>query len=228
MWYSKYYIQNINKDLHKDLDVYVDKLNKITQNNIDLKVDQIEIEYEHKLDELKTLCTNPQNLNEIKLDYSLNILQKELEIIKLLTKYSLLNNILDYNFFLESLNILLELSETLRSRLGHKEIIIDKKNSDIIKRCSYKFCSYKDNCIYNYNDKNKNQCYQDHYVHNMVSSDIKILIKYIKGKYTELTNINHNKDILKTITDIYTINEIRHIIDDQSKKLGNYYFPIFF
>jgi len=36
------------------------------------------------------------------------------------------------------------------------------------------------------------------------------------------------KDILKTITDIDTINEIRHIINDQSKKLGNYYFPIFF
>jgi hypothetical protein len=36
------------------------------------------------------------------------------------------------------------------------------------------------------------------------------------------------KDILKTITDIDTINEIRHIINDQSKKLGNNYFPIFF
>lgn len=35
------------------------------------------------------------------------------------------------------------------------------------------------------------------------------------------------KKILKTITDIDTINEIRHIINNQSKQLGNYYFPIF-
>ena len=35
------------------------------------------------------------------------------------------------------------------------------------------------------------------------------------------------KNILKTITDIDTINEIRNIIDNQSKQLGKYYFPIF-
>ena len=195
MWYNNYI--NIDTNINKDIQVHIDKLNSLTKSNIDTKVDKLEIEYENKLDELKLLCENSELLLSIKNSYSLIIIQKELEIIKLLTKYSLLNNTLDYLFFLKSLNILLDLSESLRIRLDQKEIILDKKNSDNIKRCSYKFCSYKDNCTYNYNPKLKNQCYQDHYVHNMVSSDIKILIKYITTKYNETSNINHMESELK-------------------------------
>jgi hypothetical protein len=207
MWYNNYYV--INNSDNKKLQIYIDKLTKSTNNNIDSKVDQLEWEYESKLNELKSLCNDSELLSNIKTNYSLIILQKELEIIKLLTKYSLLNNTLDYIFFLQSLNILLYLSETLRLRLEQKEIILDKNKGDIIKRCSYKFCSYKDNCTYNYNHKIKNQCYQDHYVHNMVSLDIKILIKYITSKYDSKTNINHTKDILKTINTLsFVINHM--------------------
>ena len=75
----------------------------------------------------------------------------------------------------------MELSETLRLRLGQKELVLDKKNylDDNVSRCSYKFCNYKDSCAYNYN-KSKNLCYQDHYVHNMVCADIKVLLDYIE------------------------------------------------
>ena len=70
----------------------------------------------------------------------------------------------------------------MRLRLGQKEINNDKNQDptqSTITRCSYKFCSYQDSCTYNYNLKTKNLCYQDHYVHNMVSSDLKILLNYI-------------------------------------------------
>ena len=94
----------------------------------------------------------------------------------------------------------------MRIRLGQKEIVHDKTtvvyqedNGNIISRCSYKFCSYQDNCTYNYNLKTKNLCYQDHYVHNMVSSDLKILLNYIKNQYEKSNLVLHNKEILKTI-----------------------------
>jgi hypothetical protein len=110
---------------------------------------------------------------------------------------------------MKSLSILLDLSETLRLRLGQKEIVIDNKDPNTITRCSYKFCSYKDNCTYNYNLKSKNLCYQNHYVHNMVSADLKILINYINNKYNSDMVIMHNKDILKTINTLsFVINHM--------------------
>ena len=106
---------------------------------------------------------------------------------------------------------MLDLSENLRIRIGQKEIQHDKtqgshimlesqvKQEGTISRCSYKFCSYQDSCTYNYNSKTKSLCYQDHYVHNMVSADLKILLEYIKQKYEKTKLVTHNKEILKTI-----------------------------
>ena len=206
MWHNKYY----NKYDTLQLEQFIEKLkDNNKEKNIESKVTQLEIEYSNKLKDLEKLCSNMNDITVIKQDYSLNILQKELDIIKLLTKYSLLNNNLDYNFFMKSLSILLDLSETLRLRLGQKEIIIDNKDPNTITRCSYKFCSYKDNCTYNYNLKSKNLCYQNHYVHNMVSADLKILINYINNKYNSDMVIMHNKDILKTINTLsFVINHM--------------------
>lgn len=206
MWHNKYY----NKYDTLQLEQFIEKLkDNNKEKNIESKVTQLEIEYSNKLKDLEKLCSNMNDITVIKQDYSLNILQKELDIIKLLTKYSLLNNNLDYNFFMKSLSILLDLSETLRLRLGQKEIIIDNKDPNTITRCSYKFCSYKDNCTYNYNLKSKNLCYQNHYVHNMVSADLKILINYINNKYKSDMVITHNKDILKTINTLsFVINHM--------------------
>ena len=94
-----------------------------------------------------------------------------------------------------------ELSEILRIRIGQKEIIHDNKVlvPGNLPRCSYKFCSYKDTCSYNYNNNIKRQCYQDHYVHRMVSADLAILIQYIEQTFKDHNSVIHNKEILKTI-----------------------------
>ena len=228
---------------------FIHKLsNKIDEKNVENKINQIEKDYQDKLKDIEILCKNKKFVEELKQKNSLLILQKELEIIKLLTKYTLQNKNINYEFFLSCLNILLGLSETLRIRLGQKEINHDKqaeqkekekkekqteeklaqkqdeekqeeydekqeeekqKQEDekqeqkqdelTISRCSYKFCSYQDNCSYNYNTKSKSLCYQDHYVHNMVSADLKILINYIKVKNEKNNLVLHNKEILKTI-----------------------------
>lgn len=186
---------------------YISKLsNKLEDKNVENKINQIEKEYHDKLQEIEKLCKSPNDILVIQNKPSLLILQKEQDIIKLLTKYTLQNKTLNYDFLVSCLKILLDLSETLRIRLGQKELQHEKSlelsmgnNDNIISRCSYKFCSYQDNCAYNYNFKTKNLCYQDHYVHNMVSSDLRILITYIKYKYEKTKLITHNKEILKTI-----------------------------
>jgi hypothetical protein len=188
---------------HKNINEFIKKLsNKTDDKNVESKINQIESEYKEKLMEVEKLCNDMEMINEIKEKQTLIILQKELDIIKLITKYTLQNKNLEHDFFVATLNVLLVLSDTLRTRLGQKEIHHDKvqytDNLPIV-RCSYKFCSYQDNCTYNYNLKTKNLCYQDHYVHNMVSADLKILLDFIKQKYDKTKTIPHNKEILKTI-----------------------------
>jgi hypothetical protein len=204
-WFNNYYLE-ITIPENKKMNDYILKLNNKLNKNVEHKIEEIEKEYLNKLNELEKLCNNLDKLKEYKSKNSLIILQKELDIIKLLTKYTLSNKNLNYTFFISCLNILLELSEVLRNRLGQKEISHDKLmnmnkkyENNILPRCSYKFCSYQDSCIYNYNNKKTNLCYQDHYVHNMVSADLKTLIKYINSINNNNNIILHNKEILKTI-----------------------------
>ena len=174
-WFSNYFNQDIlteNKFL-KD----IMETTKNT-NNINSKIEVQEKNYFDKIQELKDY-----NIEEINKDLenttSLEIIQKELEIIKLISKYSLQNNKIELNFIKKILNILLELSNILRLRINQNKITIeDTKNTNILSRCSYKFCNFKENCSYNYSTKKKknNFCYQDHYVHNMVCYDISVLI----------------------------------------------------
>jgi hypothetical protein len=207
-WYDKYFNTTINYD-NKIINELLNKLNN-NQNTVQNKVIQIEADYQIKLKEIEELCVNLYKIKKLKEYNSLKILQKELDVIKLLTKYSLQNNQLNYSFFMNSLNLLFSLSETLRIRLGQKEINVEKKtySDDNISRCSYKFCNFKDACNYNYN-KSKNMCYQDHYVHNMVSADLKILMDYIEQKYGDSKIVLHNKEILKTINTLsFVINHM--------------------
>jgi hypothetical protein len=204
-WFKNYGVETNSINTNRVND-FINKLsNKTDEKNVEYKINQIEKEYQDKLKEVEILCNSNDEVEKLKSNSSLVILQKELDIIKLLTKYTLQNKSLDPSFFISCLNILLNLSETLRTRIEQKEIIHEKiidenkPNEFNISRCSYKFCSYQDNCSYNYNPKTKSLCYQDHYVHNMVSADLKILVEYIKQKHEKTNLVLHNKEILKTI-----------------------------
>ena len=215
-WYNNF-SQKSNIEIN-DIDKYINilKNNNLKSNEdlIDNKLNQIETEYENNLIQLNNICNDNNYLNEnIKNKNSLIILQKELEIIKLLAKYALQNNQLDYIFFHKSLKFLYKLSEILRIRLNQKEIIHENKifTPNNLPRCSYKFCSFKDVCSYNYNMTSKNQCYQDHYVHRMVSADLAILIEYIEEKFKDPNFVIHNKEILKTINTLsFVINHMEN------------------
>jgi hypothetical protein len=214
---SSWYIKYSNKPkLEIDIKSFIDELEKNSnlksEDTIENKLSQIELEYDMKLKELEELCDNQEFIDKIKSQNSLVILQKEVDIIKLLTKYALQNNHLNYTFFIKSLKLLLDISEILRNRLGQKEIIHEKIfTPGNLPRCSYKFCNFKDTCSYNYNSTIKNQCYQDHYVHRMVSADLTILIEYIDKKNQDSNFIIHNKEILKTINTLsFVINHMEN------------------
>lgn len=217
-WSQQYYqIPEVNEDIQENINSYKSLLSNVQINNIEdsiqTKVIEIENEYEKNLQELKNECNNIELIKSYLKKNSLHLLQKELDIIKLLTKYALQNSQLDYEFFLASLKLLFEISETLRKRLGQKEIVHDNKiiNSTNISRCSYKFCSFKENCTYNYNPKIKSLCYQDHFVHRMVSADLNVLINYIEQKFNDSHFVIHNKEILKTINTLsYVINHMEN------------------
>jgi hypothetical protein len=209
-WFEIYSKKN-NLESNQYIDLLKKDMSVKNEDIIENKLNQIENEYETKLKELDLHSTNQEYIDEIKTKNSLLILQKEVEIIKLLTKYALQNNQLDYNFFLRSLKYLFQLSEMLRIRLGQKEIIHETKvlTPGNLPRCSYKFCNYKDTCVYNYNPTTKSQCYQDHYVHRMVSADLAILIEYIEQKFQDQNFVIHNKEILKTINTLsFVINHM--------------------
>ena len=216
---------NIEIDMsnYQRINEYINKLsNKQEEKNIETKINQIEKNYLDKLHEIEQLCNNPNDIIILKEKPGLTILQKELDIIKLLTKYTLQNKTLDYNFFIQCLIILLDLSETLRIRIGQDELSQDKitdnlehKYDNLISRCSYKFCSFQDNCSYNYSSKTNSSCYQDHYVHNMISYDLKIIINYINNKYKNNNIILKSEDILKTI------NTLNYVISHMEIELRN-------
>ena len=203
MSFEDYYNNNYEVQ-HPKLNDFIDKLsNNINKKNIEYKITLLEKDYNDKLKYIEELCNNINEITNIIKNSSLIILQKELEIIKLLNKYILQNKMLNYNFITSVLKILLEFSEVLRKRLGQKEIIHEKighnENCDIIiSRCSYKFCSFTDNCSFNYQN-GKNLCYQDHYVHNMVSADLKILLDHINKNNFKYGKVVPNKEILKSI-----------------------------
>jgi len=191
------YTTNFFKDIDKNkLNKYINILNNDVINNIEINNDEDtnENNYNIKMQEIIELYNDNNKIESLKKSSSLNILKKELEIIKILTKYFLQNKTIEYNFIIISLQLLLLFSEDLRIKINQKKII-NKNNINILKRSSYKFCLYKHNCMYNYNKKCKYVCYQDHYVHNMVSYDLELLINYINSNINEC----NNKEILKTL-----------------------------
>jgi hypothetical protein len=196
---NTYFNRNIINSIDSNTIITINNSINIKKNDtLGLFIDNIETDFNLKINELKEETKIEDISNTYKFHKSLEVIQKELEVIKLISKYSLQNNMLDYVFIISCLKYLYKLSEILRVRLNQSVININKQNKNGIIRCSYKFCNFKDGCVYNYSRKG-NCCYQDHYVHNMISHDLSALILYIGEVDTNLDTINHNKEILKSI-----------------------------
>lgn len=204
------WINEMNNDLYKNISKeLLDKIkNTKNTNNIQVKIKEQENNYMEKIDYLKEIIQNKNILDLINDLTVLEILQKELELIKLISKFSLQNNNIDKKFLVDALGIILIISKFLQNKINQKDITNIKQTKVGLVRCSYKFCNFKENCVYNYQKKN-NHCYQDHFVHNMVSHDINILIDYIEQSYENENIIKPNKEILKSLNTLsFVINHM--------------------
>jgi len=211
-WKTNYYLP-INYQIKHEYKKYIEIID--SYQNIKIKIEKKinttpdESNYQNKLD-IKKYSDNIEN---IKTETSLEILKTELNIIDVLSKYISQNNYFNKQFLIETLSTLFLLSEILRKRLDLKKIEL-KKNKNNIFRCSYKFCNYKDSCMYNYG-KNKNVCYTDHYVHDRVSTDIQSLLNYINKKYSKNNLIKFEREILKCV------NTLNYVIKHMESELNS-------
>tara|TARA_A100001015_G_scaffold123358_1_gene136724 strand:+ start:1324 stop:2061 length:738 start_codon:yes stop_codon:yes gene_type:complete len=211
-WFYKYFKDDI---LIKDVDHFLTKFKIKKKYDIKLELENIEAKYNEEINNLKKEFSNKEAINKYNNIPSLNILKKEKSIIKLISKYSLKNKQFEKDMFKNALEFLFFLSEILRNRLSQPNLCHENYNIKLsIPRCSYKFCNYKDSCIFNYSESKK-ICYQDHYVHNMISSDIKVLLKYIDINYSESEYILHTKEILKSI------NTMSYVISHMENELNS-------
>jgi hypothetical protein len=131
-----------------------------------------------------------------------------------LDKYILQNNIINKEYIIKMLNWLLDSSIYLAEKLKLQpqyHHVSDLLNTQNIPRCSYKFCSFKENCSYNY-DLTKKGCYSDHYAYNMLTADIKVIIDYININYSKLEEFTYNKELLKCINTFNYV--IKHMYDE--------------
>jgi len=186
----------IAKPVSQNRENLISEAKKINNVTFIEQVFQNELNYQKQFENLISKLNDKYYQNGLKNKNSLELLQEELMIIKLLSKYCLENNNLDKVFFINSLDILFDISETLRNRIKQQQFEHVKQDKNLV-RSSYKFCNKKDNCEYNYGE-GKKTCGNDHYVHNMVSADIISLLDYIDNiKIND--EITSNKEILKTI-----------------------------
>jgi len=127
------------------------------------------------------------------------------------------NNPFDYNLHIPKFEWLLNMTKILSGKLGlpityHK--LNQHNDSEIsLPRSSYKFCEYNYECQFNYKHNKNVGCYAQHYVHNLVHSDIKIMMDYLKY----INDINENYDYNELIKCITTISYvIKHMYEELS------------
>ena len=122
-WYDNYYNQSFenklicnpcsktDKELNFEIDKVLSLFEKVESQN---KIIEIEKEYSESLDRIEELY-GKDNLDEyLNSKNSKILLKEELDIIRLLSKYTLQNNYIDYKFFFKSIKLLFKISEILR------------------------------------------------------------------------------------------------------------------
>jgi hypothetical protein len=200
------YENEIEKKYGKDYDSDCESDEK-NDENIELNTINFSLDNEKILSEIEKIL----NINIFNKYTSLELLKSEDLLASYLSKSIVQNNNRSFQFLIRNLNWLKECSNVLAKRLKlepmqHNEHFI-RKNKII--RSSYKFCTFKNACNYNYTKGHKG-CYADHYVHNMIHADIDALIKCLNKYYKE--EIISNKEVIKCINTISFV--IKHMYEE--------------
>lgn len=219
----KLMVDENNKDIYdtciNDIQVNDSEVINDLFDDDDLSDISFSLDNEKILEKINEIVNNEKKIeNEI----SLRILKNQNLIITYLSKYVIQNSSLELDFFVKLLDWLMLASDTLAKRLNMESYSHDLSKipfTSHIPRCSYKFCSFKDTCNYNYDNK-MGGCYADHYVHNMVYADIEALTCYVKFN-SKNGKITHTKEIIKCISTISYV--LRNMYDELKNVCINNY-----
>jgi len=192
---------------------YIIKNEDKKENNKIFNVDEILLLNYHKLSNLQMLEYNAFMSTDVR-KYIKQCYEKK--------------EIINYDLLLNQLKWMSDISDYLSKKMGlqmqtTKIHIVD---NGIIPRSSYKFCEYGYECVFNYgepknNKKRANGCYAQHFVHNLVYTDIMALINYFKYKNSQqLTGLNITEQINYQEL-IKCINTISYVINHMYEELKN-------
>jgi len=203
--------KNVKLDIIKSITNNIKIQNKKKNNNVKENNSRIIYSLDNKdyLNNLKEIL----KLEEFKKINSLDLLNKQEMITSYLSKYSIQNTKLNYQFISDNIIWLSKVSKDLANRINQKINIHSKKNKNKnnISRSSYKFCNFTSQCEYNYGSKKKSCC-SDHYVHAYIYADLISLNQYIKTKPVNNGFIESNREITKCINTIAYV--VRHMYDE--------------
>ena len=205
-WSNMINYKNIVKQNYgKDYDSDEEETNE--NENVELNTINFSLDNEKILNEIEKILS----INDFKKYTSLELLKSEDLLASYLSKSIVQNNNRSFNFLIRNLTWLKKCSEELSKRLKlklvhHNEYFI-RKNKII--RSSYKFCTFKNACEYNYN-KTQKGCYADHYVHNMIYADIEALIKCLNKFYKQ--EMVSSKEVIKCVNTISFV--IKHMYEE--------------
>jgi hypothetical protein len=117
---------------------------------------------------------------------------------------------------LNELKWLSKSSNYLAKKYNQKELSHSRKHYSNIPRNSYKFCNFGYTCKYN---SNKQKCYGQHFVFNLIKSDIDEVIYYLES----IGDINMKEICISLNTISFVFNhmydEMNKIIIDKNKSL---------
>jgi hypothetical protein len=117
--------------------------------------------------------------------------------------------------YIKYLTWISEASDILSNRLKLPKIV-KPYNGDLIKR-TYDFCPHRSNCQINYGTK-KGKCCAPHYIHNLVTYDLNMLIKYLE-KNKEGGAFVFEQEVFKILKHI---NTVQFIINQMYLELASF------
>lgn len=186
------------------------KITNVKKNKKNINLEKInEIE---KIENILKINLKNSKISDIELIKYQNILSSEIkkQIRNIFDNSNLTKS--NLNDIIQKLDWIFKTSQYLSNKIGLPVYYHNKNDKKtIIPRSSYKFCSFGDNCQFNYNTVKYKGCYAHHFVHNMVSADIGVLrdiiIEIFENKI--VLDKNYIIEIKKSINTIsYVINHM--------------------
>ena len=197
-WSSLCSIKNLNNLKIKD---YLNNNIEIIDNNNNKEYD------------MEDIVSNFKEVEKLQKLNSIELLKEEYELSLKIHKFYFQVNKNTKIIILKCINYLLNITNILSNRIQMNKIDLNNKliNFNNIPRSSYKFCSFKEACKFNYNQCSNKGCFAHHFVHNMLEYDINNL-KYFIETFLDDEKILNNNIIIKSLTTINFV--IKHMYDE--------------